>query len=644
MCPEATARFRGAGVILWLVSACTATVAVAQAVNQEVVRTDWRHIGNSAIELSLPSAATGPVDRVWYSADGATLYARTHSGHIFATEDLETWKPVADASIVPPPERTDAAPNSPEPGALLRSSSTRLYAFAHNAFRSDDGGATWLNLTAYRGSSILGSPVTDFAVSPVNPDEITIANAVGVWRSTDAGLTWTGLNSGLPNLPVRRIFALPGGMRGLRIALSVNGAPELEWAPGEKTAWRVSDSSDLQREAELKQASSRALKTTITAVATAGDVVYVGSADGMLWASQDKGATWSPAWATVETGPVEAIFADAKDPRTAVAVFGAHPKSLSAGVQPVHVMRTINAGLIWDDATTNLPDVGAHGVAADRASGAVYVATDAGLYSATIDLASAGRSAPWTRIGEGLPNAPAMDVKLDAGANQLYVALQGYGIYAGIAPHRFRDIRVVNAADFSGRAAAPGSLLSILGVHVTAAQAGSSAAPVLANDASGAQIQVPFDAKGQSVTLALDSTRGHTTAAFPLRDVSPAIFVGPDGAPMLLDGDTGEMLDASNMAHSGSRIQILATGLGRVDPDWGAGVPGPLTNPPRVVAPVRAYLDQIPVEVSRAVLAPYVGFYLIEIQLPRIVNAGPAELYIEADGQPSNKVRLYIEP
>jgi uncharacterized protein (TIGR03437 family) len=63
-----------------------------------------------------------------------------------------------------------------------------------------------------------------------------------------------------------------------------------------------------------------------------------------------------------------------------------------------------------------------------------------------------------------------------------------------------------------------------------------------------------------------------------------------------------------------------------------------------VVAPVRAYLDQIPVEVSRAVLAPYVGFYLIEIQLPRIVNAGPAELYIEADGQPSNKVRLYIEP
>ena len=35
--------------------------------------------------------------------------------------------------------------------------------------------------------------------------------------------------------------------------------------------------------------------------------------------------------------------------------------------------------------------------------------------------------------------------------------------------------------------------------------------------------------------------------------------------------------------------------------------------------------------------------YLIEIQLPRIADAGPAELYIEAEGQQSNRVRLYVE-
>ena len=67
--------------------------------------------------------------------------------------------------------------------------------------------------------------------------------------------------------------------------------------------------------------------------------------------------------------------------------------------------------------------------------------------------------------------------------------------------------------------------------------------------------------------------------------------------------------------------------------------------PPAVVAKVRAWLDRTPVEVTRAVLAPgYVGFYLIEIELPGIVNYGPAELYIEAEGRESNRVRVFIEP
>jgi uncharacterized protein (TIGR03437 family) len=60
---------------------------------------------------------------------------------------------------------------------------------------------------------------------------------------------------------------------------------------------------------------------------------------------------------------------------------------------------------------------------------------------------------------------------------------------------------------------------------------------------------------------------------------------------------------------------------------------------------VKVYLDRAPVEVTRATLAPgYIGFYLVEVQLPEIVNAGPAELYMEAGGQPSNRVRIYLLP
>jgi len=98
-------------------------------------------------------------------------------------------------------------------------------------------------------------------------------------------------------------------------------------------------------------------------------------------------------------------------------------------------------------------------------------------------------------------------------------------------------------------------------------------------------------------------------------------------------------------AHSGTRIQILATGLGLVTPQWPTGVAAPLENPPRVAGSVQVYLDRAPVEVTRAELAPgYVGFYLIEITVPKVSNYGPAELYLDVDGFSSNRVRVYIEP
>jgi uncharacterized protein (TIGR03437 family) len=169
--------------------------------------------------------------------------------------------------------------------------------------------------------------------------------------------------------------------------------------------------------------------------------------------------------------------------------------------------------------------------------------------------------------------------------------------------------------------------------------------PVLAATDTASQIQVPFEAKGNTVSLSFEAAAGRFVVGLPLLNVSPSIFVDPEGTPLVMDADSGVLLDASKPAHSGTRIQVLATGFGRVKPDWPTGLAAPLADPPRVVASVHAYLDRIPLEVSKSELAGgYVGFYLIEIQLPKILNAGPAELYVEAEGQQSNRVRLYIEP
>lgn len=635
MCRIATAR-----PCRWLLPALALLAALAA--EAQTFRAEWRRFGSTAVEAWLASPAGGPVERVWYSSDGKQLFLRTASGNTFVTRDFDTWDP-APAAAAPTPESQPVVPSTPEPAALIRRAPLRpelFYAAGWAVYRSEDGGASWKNLTDFDGASILGGGFQDLAVSPENDQEIVVAGRFGVWRSLDGGLSWSGLNRSLPNLPVRRILRLPGGASGMRVLVE-NFGP-VEWAPGEKAAWRPVVDEALAAEEQLRRTLSVSLEAPVGPVAQAGDFIYAGSSDGRLWASSDRGRTWRP-FAVAEAAPVRDIFVLADNPRTALAAAG------DAGGR-VHVLKTANGGIFWDDLTGDLPDVAARAVAADLASGAVYVGGDAGVYFTFADLRGAGGATGWTPLEGRLAGRRVFDLELDAGANQLFAAVDGDGVYTAMAPHRFFAPKIVNAADLSSRPASPGALLSVLGRRVASARAGTLAAPVLAASAAESQIQVPFEVAGNSLTLALVASGGsgqleQMNVGVALRRTSPAIFVDRDGAPMVLDADTGVLLDAMTPARSGGRIQILASGLGRVRPEWPSGLPAPLENPPRVVADVRVYLDRQPLEVTRAVLAPgYVGFYLVEAQLPEVVNAGPAELMLEVGGEPSNRTRIYLEP
>jgi uncharacterized protein (TIGR03437 family) len=598
---------------------------------------DWRKVGGSSVELMLASPATGPVERVWYSADGSLLFARTPSGKVFETADFGTWAAVAEAAetntLIPA-----TAARLPEPGARVVSTAGNpsiMYSLGQQLLRSEDGGHSWTNLTAYKSESVLGSGQHSLAISPADPDQLAIANDYGVWRSMDGGLSWAGLNRSLPNLAVRRILSTPSGTAGARI--QVDGLGVLELPPG-GSVWVPAAGAEVLNEAALRQRYSAVVRADITVSGSSGDVVYAGSSDGRIWVSFDGGQTFpAPPWQA--GGRVESIFVDAAEPRVALAALG--------GENGPHVLRTTNSGNFWDPLDGNLPDAPAHGVTAERAAGAVYVATDKGVFLARVDLENASRPDPvaWVSLSDRLPAAAATDVRLDPAGVQLFAALDGHGVYAAAAPHRLRNLRIVNAADFSTRAAAPGSLLSVIGGMVNAARGGNLDYPVLAASDGESQIQVPFEAVGPNVSLAFETNAGQVTLTEQVQPVSPAIFVGHDGSPWLYDADTGLLIDARNTAHSNGRVQIMATGLGKVRPDWPTGLAAPLEDPPVVAASIRAFLDGSPVEVSRATLAPgYIGFYLIEVQLPAITNAGVSELHISAGGQESNHVQIVIEP
>ncbi|MEZ5397200.1 MAG: hypothetical protein R2724_31085 [Bryobacterales bacterium] len=67
---------------------------------------------------------------------------------------------------------------------------------------SYDDGENWTML-AEQGE-IVGGPQMDIAFDPLESERVVLANANGLWRSEDGGLSWTSLNDRLPNFPRAR--------------------------------------------------------------------------------------------------------------------------------------------------------------------------------------------------------------------------------------------------------------------------------------------------------------------------------------------------------------------------------------------------------------------------------------------------------
>ncbi|HEV2447537.1 MAG TPA: hypothetical protein VGS58_16515, partial [Candidatus Sulfopaludibacter sp.] len=493
------------------------------------------------MDLMLSSPATGPMEHVWYSEDGSVLYARTFTGRVFQTGDFETWEPAANPPAPPPMQRASAV-RLPEPGAEIFTASnnpSRLWARGRQLSRSDDGGRSWVDLTAYRSQSVVGPGQRSVAVSPSDADQIVVANDYGVWRSMDGGLSWAGLNESLPNLAVRRIVSTPTGVAGTRVAVENLGVLEL---PHGGNVWRPAPNIHLDEGTKTQQYSA-IVRADVTAFGRSDEVVFAGSGDGRIWVSRDGGASFDlTTMPSGTTGRVERIYVNAQGSRVVAlaALSGSGPR----------VLRTTNGGQFWDVLDFNLPAGSAYAVTADRAAGAVFVATDKGVYYGHADLEGASTNpVNWQNLTGGLPAARAMDVMLDPAAVQLYIALEGYGVYAASAPHRRNSLQIVNAADFSTRAAAPGSLLSVIGMGVNAAAGGGLNYPVLANPLGESQIQVPFEAEGPNVALALQTASGRVLRDLAVQPVSPAILLlDREGTPALYDADSGLALDGRNAA------------------------------------------------------------------------------------------------
>jgi photosystem II stability/assembly factor-like uncharacterized protein len=65
-------------------------------------------------------------------------------------------------------------------------------------FRTIDGGVNWTNITA----NLNKLPVWSLQIDPLIPATLYLGTDIGVYRSTDAGASWSKFGLGLPNAQV----------------------------------------------------------------------------------------------------------------------------------------------------------------------------------------------------------------------------------------------------------------------------------------------------------------------------------------------------------------------------------------------------------------------------------------------------------
>lgn len=249
-------------------------------------------------------------------------------------------------------------------------------------FKSGDAGRTWAilddGLNVLPGEFLPPPPVLDFAFDPTASTTVYAAlQQSGVFKSTDAGMSWTGTNRGLFGEFIGRIAADPSSPAILYAATSGDGVFKSE-----------------DRGANWRPASGGlAFPFVLSLLADAGrsSTLLAGTLGGGVYQTTDAGSSWRPSNAGLTEPDVHAL---AQAPGS--------PARIYAGTGHGRVFRSEDGGATWTG--------GSLGVTADVLSLAVAPGDAANVYAGSRGagvFVSADGGATWTAINGGLSDGNA---------------------------------------------------------------------------------------------------------------------------------------------------------------------------------------------------------------------------------------------
>ncbi len=110
------------------------------------------------------------------------------------------------------------------------------YVARQKLYKSDNNGATWNPVSS---GYINGSnPVSELAISKTNPNTMLASSGRYVFRSTDGGVNWVNITSGLPNKTVSSIYIHPDNEQKFLVSFFGLGGSKIYESENGGDSWR----------------------------------------------------------------------------------------------------------------------------------------------------------------------------------------------------------------------------------------------------------------------------------------------------------------------------------------------------------------------------------------------------------------------
>lgn len=270
-----------------------------------------------------------------HPTQAGVLYVADRYRQIFkSTDGGSTW-PVAGTGIPSLQARNRLGGFVFWPG----DPNTLFFFRADSLYKTIDAGVSWTALNA--AAPLVGKSISNLVVDPNGSAPLLyLATFGGVFKSVDGGSTWVATNNGLPTNPATKSLAILAGTPATLVALNWSG--------------QVFTSTDGAASWQPRTATPTNIQGLI-APSTGSTIYGLGIDRGgasptnrfAIWVSTDTGATWSMLKTSYSLSSL------AIDPTDASFLF--------AGMEGVHV--SADSGLTWSPSSVGLDAMEFDGVA-----------------------------------------------------------------------------------------------------------------------------------------------------------------------------------------------------------------------------------------------------------------------------------------